>query len=88
MKNKVERLKQIKDEMDKLGDEKLKIEESLDDMVIYENGDGTWTRFTKIDNVEELKEGKTVFRSHPFNRYSTKLETLKNPPKELKQINS
>jgi len=86
MKSKVERLKQIKEEISKLNDEKDKLEEITDDLVIYQNPDGTWTRFTKLDNIEELKKG-TLFRSTSVGRYTTKIESLKNPPKELKSIN-
>lgn len=81
---KIERLKAIKEQMNALNAEREAIELEVDEKVIYQNEDGTWTRFTKIDNIEELKRG-TLFRSTSVNRYTTKLETLKNKPKELKE---
>ena len=84
MMKEVERLKQIKEQMALLSKEKEEIELKLDEKVIYQNEDGTWTRFTKIDNVEELKKGN-FFRSTIVNRFTTKLETLKRKPKELEE---
>lgn len=81
----VERLKQIKIEQEKLSNEQAEIVNKLGDILCYQNQDGTWTRFTKIDNIKELQEKGTVFRSNSFNRYSTKVEVLKNKPKEMEQ---
>ena len=78
----VKRLQEIKVASEELGTEKEKIVQELDDKVIFENSDGTWTRFTKIDTIKELEEKGTIFRSNPVNRFSTKLETLKNKPKD------
>lgn len=86
-KEKVERLKQIKEQINTLYKEESDIEAELDNCVIYPNEDGTWTRFTKIDNIEELKKNPTIFRVSSVGRYSTKIENLKNPPKELKNLN-
>jgi len=80
-KSRIERLKEIKFQIAELTKEKESLELELDSKVIYQNEDGTWTRFTKIDNVEELLKG-TFFRSTAVSRYTTKLETLKNEPKE------
>jgi len=85
MKELVERLKEIKLEQDKLSNEYSEIVNKLEDFVAYENEDTTWTRFTKIDNLKELEEKSLVYRSNAFPRYSTKLEVLKNKPKELKE---
>lgn len=79
----VERLKEIKSSIDSLSKERQEIENTLDDQIIYQNTDGTWTRFTKIDNIQELIEKGTMFRASSINRYTVKLETLKNKPKEL-----
>lgn len=84
MKDKVERLKQIKEETDKLHEERRVLESEVDDLIIYQNEDGTWTRFTKTNNIEELQEGKTVWKSCGMEKFSTKIENLKNEPKELK----
>lgn len=87
MKDKVEELKKIKEEISRLTKEKESIEEKVESLVTYQNPDGTWTRFTKINNIKELEKG-TLFRTVAVNKFTTKIETLKNPPKELKQINS
>ncbi len=50
--------------------------------VTYQNDDGTYTRFTKIDNLEELKEKGFIYRAVDTYRFTTKLENLKNKPKE------
>ena len=49
--------------------------------VVGLNEDGTWSRLTITDNLESIKEG--FWKSVKVERYSTKLETLKNKPKEL-----
>ena len=79
----IERLKVIKLEQEKLSNEQSEIVEKLDGIVCYQNSDGTWTRFTKIDNIKELQEKGTVYRANSFNRFSTKVEVLKNKPKEM-----
>jgi hypothetical protein len=45
------------------------------------NEDGTWSRLTITDNMQTIEEG--FWQPVKVNRYSTKLETLKNKPKEL-----
>ena len=85
VKNKVERLFAIKAEQKVLSEEKEKIVKELEDFHAYQNEDNTWTRFTKIDNIKELEEKGTVFRSSSIDRYTVKLEILKNIPKELKE---
>ena len=81
----IEKIKEIKAKIDELSLEKSEIETQLPPFVVFKNEDGTWTRFTKIDNVEELKRGP-VFRAQALNRYTTKIETLKNEPKEKVQV--
>ncbi len=83
-KEKVERLKAIKAQVEELSKEKKEIEDELGDFEAYENEDGTWTRFTKIDNLQELEKTGQIYRTAPINRYTVKLEILKNKPKELK----
>lgn len=86
-KEKIERLKQIKEQLKALYEEESQIEAELDNCVIYLNEDNTWTRFTKIDNIEELKKNSSIFRVSSIGRFTTKIENLKNPPKELKSLN-
>ena len=84
MKKCIERLKQIKEEKALLQTEQEDIELNLTDLEIYENEDSTWTRFTRNNNIQDLYNGKTVWKSCGFSQYSTKIEILKNKPKELK----
>ena len=84
---KVERLKALKEQIELLSKEKEQLELEVEDLVIYKNDDGTWTRFTKTDNIAELNNNGNFWKSTKVTRYSTKIETLKNPPKELKVIN-
>lgn len=51
--------------------------------VIKQNDDGTWSRLTITDNVEAVKTG--FWKSVKVDRFSTKLETLKNKPKEIQE---
>lgn len=48
----------------------------------FQNPDGTWTRISVADNATKLDEG--FFKTVRVERYSLKIETLKNMPKELK----
>ena len=80
----VEQLKKYKAELEVLKESRRELEESLPDILIYQNDDGTWTRYTRKDNLLELQEKGEVHRSVPFNRYMSKLESLKNKPKDLK----
>jgi hypothetical protein len=83
---KVERLRAIKAEMDVLSKEKLEIENSLPDLVIYKTEEEKpYIRFTKIDNIKELQEGRTVWKSAGVEKISTKIESLKHEPKEQKE---
>jgi hypothetical protein len=96
MKNKIEKIKQIKSQIESLSEEKKAIEESLTleikenedgskyEYFSYQNEDGTYTRYTRIDNIEELKSKGQMYRNTPINRYTVKIENLKNLPKELK----
>lgn len=50
--------------------------------LIKQNEDGTWTRITISDNAERINEGYYEFVK--VERYSVKIDNLKNKPKELK----
>ena len=63
MKNKVEELKQVKEQIDALYRKKEELEKEIDDLVIYQNEDGIWTRFMKTDTLKELEEKGTIFRT-------------------------
>jgi hypothetical protein len=75
---------EIKEKIENFSKQKTEIENSLPEKVIYQNSDGTWTRFSKIDNLLELEEKGSIFRASITNRYTTKVEMLKNQPKEDK----
>ena len=79
----VEKFKLIKEKQAALSKEADEIINRLPDLVMYQNDDSTWTRFSKIDNLKELEEKGSFFRASSINRYTTKVETLKNKPKEL-----
>lgn len=49
----------------------------------FQNEDGTWTRLSVTDNAEKINEG--FFKSIRVERFTLKVETLKNIPKELKE---
>lgn len=82
----VEALKVIKQKADDLNTRKANIEKQLNNTVIYQNPDGTWTRFIKTDNIKELEEKGMFYRTNPVNRYTTEIKILKNPPKELEEV--
>lgn len=77
----VEQLKHIKIQIDDFYKIKANIENELPEQVVYQNADGTWTRFTKVDNLDELMEKGQIFRSHPISRFTSKIDILKNEPK-------
>ena len=80
----VEELKKIKEELDALYEKKRTIEANItSDLVMYENVDGTWTRFKRINQAELLFEKKLVFVPTYIEQYKTEIKVLKNPPKEL-----
>ena len=81
----VKSLNVIKEQQDKLFSEKKDIIDQLPELVIFKNEDNTWTRFTKVDNISVLTEKGTIFRTSSLDRYTTSIEVLKNPPKELKE---
>ena len=79
----IERLKEIKIEQSKLSVEKADLVSKLNVFEAYQNDDGTWTRYTNVDRIEALKtEGKFLSIDY-FDRFQTKIEILKNKPKEL-----
>lgn len=80
----VEELKIIRSEIDNLVDKKKMIEALLPPLFVYQNEDGGWTRFTKVDNVTAMLAGLDVFRSSIFSRFTTKVEILKHEPKPPK----
>ena len=51
-----------------------------------QNDNGTWSRVKITDNVAELLAGNTVWRSSATERYTDKVEILKNKPRELKEV--
>lgn len=83
----VEKLLEIKEQIDKLYEQRRIIEESLPETVIFPNSDGTWTRSTKTDNVKELLENNVIYRINSVSKYTTDIRVLKNKPKELKELN-
>lgn len=60
------------------------MEENPNRFAAFQNEDGTWTRITSTDNKEAIEEG--FFKTVRVDRFSVKIETLKNMPKELKEV--
>jgi len=79
----VEQLIDIKNEIAKLSEQRDEIENVLPKLVIYKNTDGTWTRFKKTDNIKELENKGSVWGMYSVKRNQTKIDILKNKPKEL-----
>jgi hypothetical protein len=79
-----EKLKENKEKTEALYRERDYLEKRLPEKVIYQNEDGTWTRFTKTDNFKTIEETGIVWKSTSFGRFSTKFEDLKREPKENK----
>jgi 3-polyprenyl-4-hydroxybenzoate decarboxylase len=52
------------------------------DFAIIKNEDGTWTRIAFTDNAEKINEG--IVKIVKVERFSIKVDVLKNMPKELK----
>ena len=52
------------------------------DFLITQNPDGTWTRIAFTDNAEKINEG--IVKIVKVERFSIKVDVLKNMPKELK----
>jgi hypothetical protein len=80
---KIKELISIEEQIKQLYEEKAEILENISDLVIYQNDDGTWTRFAKLDTVKEILEKGTIFRANSITKYSSKIDVLKNRPKEL-----
>lgn len=53
-------------------------------VLIAENPDKTWTRVTVMDNAERINDG--YYEYLKVERFSVKIENLKNMPKELKEV--
>ena len=83
-KSKVLKVIELKDKINKLKEEQLSIEKELPDLVIFENGDNTWTRYIKTDNKKELDENGGYWMSVNVKPYSSEIRVLKNKPKEIK----
>jgi len=49
-----------------------------------QNPDGTWTRVAVADNLAELTDKERLVKIQIIERYSVKIDVLKNMPKELK----
>lgn len=86
----IKRFEEIEEKIINLYEHKFRLIDSILKNIINtpvklyrENENGTWNRFTITDNKENLDEG--FWKSIRVERYSTKLETLKNKPKELKE---
>lgn len=60
------------------------IEENPNKFAAFQNPDGTWTRVTSVDNKEAIEDG--FYKTVRVDRFSVKIETLKNMPKELKEV--
>jgi len=79
----IERLKEIKIEQSKLSIEKADLVSRVGAFEAYQNTDGTWTRYTNVDRMDLLQtEGKFLSVDY-IDRFQTKIEILKNKPKEL-----
>ena len=57
---------------------------SLNEPLIVKNDNGTWTRITITDNLLKIEDG--FYAQARVSRYSTKVDVLKNTPKELKPV--
>jgi hypothetical protein len=60
------------------------MEENPNNFAGFQNPDGTWTRVTSVDNKEAIEDG--FYKIVRVDRFSVKIETLKNMPKELKEV--
>ena len=84
----IKNLLAINNSLSKLYEEKAEIlktaikEIGTSQPLIKQNEDGTWTRISLIDNQERMNDGYYEFVK--VERYSVKVDTLKNMPKELK----
>lgn len=83
----IEKLVDLEKQITELFEEKTKLlqefsEEYPEKFACKQNEDGTWTRLTLSDNAEKIDEG--FWKTVRVERYSLKIETLKNMPKELK----
>ena len=82
--NQVKELLTIKDTQTLLTEQRERLEEKLPLLVIFQNEDKTWTRFTKTDNINELIEKGSFWGMHKVPKFQTKVSILKNKPKEIK----
>lgn len=58
------------------------VEENPSGLSAFQNEDGSWTRVSAADNKLTIDAG--FYKTVRVKRYSVKIETLKNMPKELK----
>ena len=80
----INELIRVKEDMVKLENLKKKLENQLPDLVCSQNTDKTWVRYKKVDNLQELESKGKVFHQSYFNRFTSKIDILKNMPRELK----
>ena len=74
------RIKDLYQEQSDLIKEHIK-EHPEEKQLFQQNSDGTWTRLSLIDNKDEIDAG--YWKNVRVERYSVKIENLKNKPKEL-----
>lgn len=82
----IEQLVDLEERSTAIQGEKTKLindfkESSPDGLAIKQNEDGTWTRVTVTDNKEKIDEG--FWKMVKVERFSVKIDNLKNKPKEL-----
>ena len=85
--NLVEELIELEKQITGLFEQKTKLLQEFSEtypgkFTCMQNENGTWTRLTLSDNAEKINEG--FWKNVKVERYSLKIETLKNMPKELK----
>lgn len=80
----IQAIGKLNDDIAKLSTERKELEATLPDLLVYQNIDKTWTRWSRTNNVDELTKKEKVFVGVYVDRLSTKIEVLKNEPKELK----
>jgi hypothetical protein len=88
-KDQMVRLQMIKEKIDFLYDQQTELvkemlgsSEKFIDHIYIDGLDKPWMRITLTDNMNVFKENNAVFRMATINRYESKVEFLKNEPKE------
>ena len=49
---------------------------------LFENEDGTFTRFSTVDNLRSLEESGTIFKAASLKRFDLQIKELKRKPKD------